>query len=63
MYVMGLSLRDLQEVLYAVLGRVLSVNVVNQITLHVQRQQEARQTARLSQTPEIILVDGVWVEV
>ena len=63
MYVMGLSLRDLQEALYAVLGRVLSVSAVNQITLHVQRQQEARQTALLRQTPEIILVDGVWVEI
>ena len=63
LYVMGLSLRDLQEALYAVLGRVLSVNAVNQITLHVQRQQEARQKAPLNQTPAIILVDGVWVEI
>lgn len=63
LYVMGLSLRDLQEALYALLGRVLSVSAVNQITLHVQRQQEARQSARLPQTPEIILVDGVWVDI
>jgi predicted methyltransferase MtxX (methanogen marker protein 4) len=54
----------LQEEVTAFLqGRVLSVNAVNQITLHVQRQQEARQTVLLSQTPEIILVDGVWVEI
>lgn len=63
LYVMGLSLRDLQFALYAVLGRVISVSAVNQITLHVQRQQEARQKAPLSQTPPFILVDGVWVEI
>lgn len=63
LYVMGLSLRDLQEALYFLLGRVLSVSAVNQITLHVQRQLEAKRQVRLSRTPEIILVDGVWVEI
>jgi putative transposase len=63
LYVMGLSLRDLQEALYFLVGRVLSVNAVNQITLQVQRQLDAKRQARLSQTPAIILVDGVWVDI
>jgi len=63
LYVMGLSLRDLQEALYFMLGRVLSVSAVNQITLNVQRQLETKRKERLTRTPEMILVDGVWVEV
>jgi putative transposase len=63
LYVMGLSLRDLQEALYLLLGRVLSVSAVNQITLHVQRQVEAKRLVPLTETPAMILVDGVWVEI
>jgi hypothetical protein len=36
---------------------------VNQITLHVQQQLEAKRQVRLNQTPDVILVDGVWVEI
>jgi transposase-like protein len=63
LYVMGLSLRDLQEALYFVVGRVLSVNAVNQITLQVQRQLDTKRQVRFTQTPAVILVDGVWVEI
>jgi putative transposase len=63
LYVMGLSLRDLQEALYFVVGRVLSVNAVNQITLQVQRRLDEKRQTRFSQTPAIILVDGVWVDI
>jgi putative transposase len=63
LYVMGLSLRDLQEALYFILGKVLSVSAVNQITLNVQRELEAKRQVRLTRTPEMILVDGVWVEI
>ena len=63
LYVMGLSLRDLQEALYFILGKVLSVSAVNQITLKVQNQLEARRQKVLSRTPEMILVDGVWVDI
>ena len=63
LYVMGLSLRDLQEALYFILGKVLSVSAVNQITLNVQQQVEAGRQKRLSRTPEMILVDGVWVDI
>ena len=63
LYVMGLSLRDLQEALYFVLGKVLSVSAVNQITLKVQQQLEVSRQKPLSRTPEMILVDGVWVDI
>jgi hypothetical protein len=38
LYVMGLSLRDLQEALYGLLGNVLSVSAVNRITLKAEKQ-------------------------
>ena len=55
---MRLSLRDLQEALYFILGKVLSVSSVNQITLKVQQQLETRRQKPLSRTPEMILVQG-----
>ncbi len=39
------------------------MSAVNQITLHVQQQLEAKRQVRLNQTPDVILVDGVWVEI
>jgi len=63
LYVMGLSLRDLQEALYFILGKVLSVSAVNQITLKAQQQLEAKRQKPLNRTPEMILVDGVWVDI
>jgi transposase-like protein len=63
LYVMGLSLRDLQEALYWILGKVLSVSAVNQITLNVQKQLESKRQVPLVRIPKMILVDGVWVEV
>jgi transposase-like protein len=63
LYVMGLSLRDLQEALYFILGKVLSVSAVNQITLKVQQQLESSRQKPLSRTPEMLLVDGVWVDI
>lgn len=63
LYVMGLSLRDLQEALYLLLGRVLSVTAVNQITLQVQRKLDEKRQAPITETPSIILVDGVWVDI
>ncbi|MCY7332931.1 MAG: transposase [Pseudanabaena sp. CAN_BIN31] len=61
LYVMGLSLRDLLEALYFILGKVLSVSA--QITLKVQQQLEAKRQKPLTRTPEMILVDGVWVDI
>lgn len=63
LYVMGLSLRDLQEALYFLIGHVLSRSAVNQVTLAVQKQLDNRRLASIGRTPEILIVDGVWVEI
>jgi putative transposase len=63
LYVMGLSLRDLQEALYFLVGHVLSRSAVNQVTLQIQKQLETRRLAPVSKTPKIMIVDGVWVEI
>lgn len=63
LYVMGLSLRDLQEALYFLLGAVLSRTAINQVTLKVQDRMQTQQQAPISQTPPILIVDGVWVEI
>jgi putative transposase len=63
LYVMGLSLRDLQEALYFLVGHVLSRTAVNHVTLAVQNQLDTRRLAPIDKTPEVIIVDGVWVEI
>jgi transposase-like protein len=62
-YVMGLSLRDLQEALYFLLGAVLSPTAINRVTLRVQEQLEAQRQAPITTTPPILIVDGVWVDI
>jgi transposase-like protein len=63
LYVMGLSLRDLQEALYFLVDKVLSRSAVNQVTVQVERQMHSYRQAALSQTPALLVVDGVWVEI
>lgn len=63
LYIMGLSLRDLQEALYFLLGSVLSRSAVNHVTLKVQEHMEAQQQEAIRQTPPILIMDGVWVEI
>lgn len=63
LYVMGLSLRDLQEALYFLIGHVLSRSAVNQVTLKVQQQLDERRLTSIEKTPTILIVDGVWVEI
>jgi transposase-like protein len=63
LYVLGLSLRDLQEALTILFGPVLSVSAINQVTSRVQSDMSRWQQQALSQTPPIILVDGVWVKI
>ncbi len=63
LYVMGLSLRDLQEALYPLLGSVLSVSAINRITLQAQQRMELHRHSQLLHTPPILIVDGVWVDV
>jgi len=63
LYVLGLSLRDLQVALYAQLGTVLSPTAINRVTLAVQQQYEAARQAAIVQTPPVLIVDGVYVTI
>jgi putative transposase len=42
---------------------VLSRSAVNQVTLQIQKQLETRRLAPVGKTPQIMIVDGVWVEI
>jgi putative transposase len=63
LYVMGLSLRDLQEALCVMYGSMLSVSAINQVTLQIHDQVKAWQASKLTETPPIVIVDGVWVKI
>ena len=63
LYVMGLSLRDLQEALYFVLGDILSRTAINRITLQVQEKIQAQCQRPIEATPPILIIDGVWVSI
>ncbi len=63
LYVMGLSLRDLQEALYHLLGSVLSVSAINRVTLEAQQRMQVHRQSKITQTPPILIVDGVWVDI
>ena len=63
LYIMGLSLRDLQEALYLLMGKVLSPSAINQVTLRVEERMHAYRQAQIAQTPTVIIVDGVWVSI
>jgi len=56
-------LRDLQEALYVLWGGVLSRSAVNQITLNVESHMTTWRETPLTETPPVLLVDGVWVQV
>ena len=60
---MGLSLRDLQEVLYLFVGHSLSRTAVNRITGEVQDTMTTWRSQPLDATPPVLLVDGVWVKI
>lgn len=62
-YVLGLSLRDLQEALYVLFGRLLSVSAINRVTRKVQETMHIWYQRPIEHTPPIILVDGVWVKI
>jgi len=63
LYVLGLSIRDLQVGLYFLLGNVLSRSAINRVTLRVESRMNAHRQAPILRTPAIILVDGVWVSI
>ena len=63
LYTLGLSIRDLQEALYILFGRVLSREAVNRVTRAAQSPMEEWRTHPITDTPPILLVDGVWGQV
>ena len=63
LYTLGLSIRDLQEALYVLFGQVLSRAAVNRVTLAAQSPMEAWRERPISDTPPILIVDGVWGQV
>src|SRR5256712_4407148 len=62
-YGLGLSLRDLQESIYATLGEVLSVASCNRIVASVGQQAEAVKTQPLAAPPPILLGAGMWIRI
>src|SRR5262245_38585349 len=60
-YTLGLSLRDLQEGLYVAFGGVLSRTAINRVTLAAQTPMDAWLKQPITDTPPILIVDGVWV--
>jgi putative transposase len=62
-YTLGLSIRDLQETLYVLFGHMLSRQAINRITRAAQSPMEAWRSRRITDTPPILIVDGVWGQV
>jgi transposase-like protein len=63
LYTLGLSIRDLQEAVYVVFGQVLSRDALNRVTLAAQSPMEQWRQRPISDTPSILIVDGVWVQI
>ena len=63
LYTLGLSLRDLQEALYVLFGHVLSREAVNRVTIAARSPMETWRTRPISDTPPLLIVDGVWGQV
>jgi transposase-like protein len=63
LYTLGLSLRDLQEALYLVFGHLLSREAVNRVTVAAQSPMQRWRERKIGDTPPILIVDGVWVQI
>ena len=62
-YCLGLSLRDLQEMMALTLGEVLSLSTCNRIVSSVTARVEAFKRQPLESPPPVIMVDGMWVKI
>lgn len=62
-YCLGLSLRDLQEMMALTLGEVLSLSACNRIVSSVTGRVEAFKSQPLENPPPVIMVDGMWVKI
>jgi len=63
LYTLGLSIRDLQEALYLTFGHVLSRDAVNRVTIAAQSPMQVWRERPITDTPPILIVDGVWVQI
>lgn len=63
LYTLGLSIRDLQEALYLTFGHLLSREAVNRVTIAAQSPMQRWRERKIIDTPPILIVDGVWVQV
>ena len=63
LYELGLSLRDLQEALYVLLGSTLSRQAVMRVTDSIETVMQAFRTQPIGETPPVLIVDGVWVTI
>jgi len=63
LYTVGLSIRDLQEALYVLFGHMLSRDAINRVTLAAHSPMQRWRTRPIVDTPPILIVDGVWVQV
>jgi transposase-like protein len=63
LYTLGLSIRDLQEALYLTFGHVLSREAVNRVTIAAQSPMQRWREWKITNTPPILIVDGVWVQI
>jgi transposase-like protein len=63
LYTLGLSIRDLQESLYVLFGHLLSREAINRVTIAAQSPMQQWRTRRITDTPPILIVDGVWGQV
>lgn len=63
LYTLGLSIRDLQEAVYVLFGHLLSRDALNRVTLAAQSPMEQWRQRPISDTPPILVVDGVWVQI
>lgn len=63
LYTLGLSIRDLQEALYLTFGQVLSREAVNRVTIAAQSPMQRWRERAITDTPAILIVDGVWVQI
>jgi transposase-like protein len=63
LYTLGLSIRDLQEALYLTFGHVLSREAVNRVTIAAQSPMQRWRERKITNTPPILIGDGVWVQI
>jgi putative transposase len=63
LYSVGLSLRDLQEALYIIFGQMLSREAINRVTRAAQAPMERWHQEPITDTPPVLIIDGVWVQV